>query len=219
MDFWTRLELLRTECDVLKHPFYERWSAGELSRPELARYAGEYRHAVVALAAASRGAADTVDAAQEPALADALREHAREEESHVGLWDDFMGALDANRPCQPNPETLACAEVWAGQPERPLLDSLVTLYTIESAQPAISATKRAGLATHYALGAGAGTAYFELHERLDLEHAAHAKAIICARLSDGQEERLLSQAASVLSANWQLLDGVERVSRALVVSS
>lgn len=29
---------------LLEHPFYRRWEAGELSREELTRYAEQYRH-------------------------------------------------------------------------------------------------------------------------------------------------------------------------------
>src|SRR3954464_14876796 len=53
MEFWSQLEAVRERHDVLTHPFYQRWSAGELTRAELAVYAGQYRHAVVALARAS----------------------------------------------------------------------------------------------------------------------------------------------------------------------
>src|SRR6266487_3883461 len=59
MDLWTRLEQARAACNVLEHPFYQRWSRGELEREELAAYAGQYRHAVVALAEAAAGAART----------------------------------------------------------------------------------------------------------------------------------------------------------------
>src|SRR5262245_15764885 len=51
------IDALRSRHDVLRHPFYRRWSAGELTRAELAHYAGQYRHAVVALARASAQAA------------------------------------------------------------------------------------------------------------------------------------------------------------------
>ena len=44
------IEPARARWNVLEHSFYRRWSAGELSRRELAVYAGEYRHAVQALA-------------------------------------------------------------------------------------------------------------------------------------------------------------------------
>lgn len=209
MDFWTRLEAAREKCNVLEHPFYERWSAGELSRAELAHYAGEYRHAVVALANACRRAAESAQAG-EAGLREELERHAAEEESHVELWDDFARALGTRSAQEPNPETVHCAEVWAGEGERPLLDSLITLYAIEAGQPAISATKREGLRAHYGIGEGPATAYFELHERLDVEHAAASRAMISERMSHADEDRLLGRAERALQANWQLLDGVER---------
>jgi pyrroloquinoline-quinone synthase len=211
MNFWTRLETIREQCNVLEHPFYERWSAGELSADELAHYAGEYHHAVVALASASRSAADLVDPVSERGLRGELEEHAREEEDHIALWEDFASAVGGAPSPNPNPETLTCVDVWAGDPQRPLLDSLVALYAIESGQPAISATKRAGLSTHYAVQEGPATAYFQLHEHLDIEHAEAAKTLISERLQEADEDRLLAQAESVLQANWLLLDGVERV--------
>jgi len=45
-----RLDAERERYHTLRHPFYLRWSAGELTREQLAVYAGQYRHAVVALA-------------------------------------------------------------------------------------------------------------------------------------------------------------------------
>jgi len=88
MDVLARLDQTRAATNVLEHPFYERWTAGELSGPELARYAGEYRHAVLALADASRAAA-----AKAPAGCRAsLQRHAEEEASHVELWDRFADA-------------------------------------------------------------------------------------------------------------------------------
>ena len=51
---WDRIEQARERWNVLRHPFYRRWSAGELSSEELARYSGQYRHAVEAIAALSK---------------------------------------------------------------------------------------------------------------------------------------------------------------------
>ena len=53
---FAQIEAVREAWDVLRHPFYARWSRGELTREELARYAGQYRHAVVALADAAERA-------------------------------------------------------------------------------------------------------------------------------------------------------------------
>jgi pyrroloquinoline-quinone synthase len=206
VDFWSRLEQVRARWNVLEHPFYERWSRGELSGEELATYAGEYRHAVVALADAAAGAAEAAG----PELRPQLESHAAEERAHVALWDRFADAAGASADAEPTPETTACARAWAGGPNRPLLRSLVALYAIESGQPPIAETKRAGLREHYGFGEDGAGAYFDLHTELDHEHAAAERALIEARLEGADEDSLLVTAESVLRANWELLDGVER---------
>jgi pyrroloquinoline-quinone synthase len=189
---------------VLRHPFYLRWNAGELTRAELRGYAGEYRHAVVALAAASQAAADRApDASTRRQLAD----HAAEERAHVALWDDFCASLGAGPDARPIPETLHCARAWAGDEDRPWIETLVTLYAIESAQPEISRTKLDGLHTHYGVEE---TAYFEVHAERDVEHAREEAGLIEAHLEGADHDRLLSVAESALRANWTLLDGVDR---------
>jgi pyrroloquinoline-quinone synthase len=207
MDFWTRLDAVRARHDVLEHAFYERWSRGELTRDELAVYAGEYHHAVVALADASASAAQAADGATRAELA----AHADEEAAHVDLWADFAAAVGGAPSAQPAPETAACAAEWAGEGERDLLHTLVALYAIESAQPAISATKATGLKAFYGLQDGPGTAYFTLHAELDHEHAAAGRALIEPRLAGADEDALLDTAERALRANWELLDGVERL--------
>jgi pyrroloquinoline-quinone synthase len=214
------LDTLRARHDVLRHPFYLRWSAGELSRSELAHYSGQYRYAVLALAAAAAQAAAAVDPALDPRLRAELDEHATEEAAHVALWDGFCAAVGGSATAAASPETADCARAWAGDASRPLLHSLVALHAIEAAQPAIAATKRIGLATHYGLADGAATAYFELHERRDVEHAASSRELIAERLeaeptqsqpSERELRALLDEAEAVLRGNWRLLDGVERV--------
>jgi pyrroloquinoline-quinone synthase len=207
MEFWSRLEDVRSRWNVLEHPFYQRWSAGELTRDELAVYAGEYRHAVVALAGAAAGAA----AAAGPDLAPALRAHAAEEASHIALWDAFADQVGGDVDRAPAPETAACADAWAGD-DRDLLASLVALYAIESGQPAISETKLEGLRAHYGITEGPATEYFSLHAELDKEHAAAERELIEPRLEGADVEALLAEAERVLSANWHLLDGVGRMS-------
>jgi pyrroloquinoline-quinone synthase len=206
VDFWSEIEAVRQRHDVLTHSFYQRWSAGELTSEELAVYAGEYRHAVTALAAASAHAAAVAD----PEHRAGLEEHAREEASHVELLDGFAAALGSDLDREPAPETVACATAWAGE-GRTFLESLVALYAIESTQPAISETKRAGLLEHYGFEDGPATAYFSLHAELDVEHAAAARALIEPRLAQADRDALVAEAERVLEANWELLDGVERL--------
>jgi pyrroloquinoline-quinone synthase len=206
VDLWSRLDDVHARWNVLEHPFYERWSAGGLSREDLARYAGQYRHAVVALAAAADRAAHAADRADFAELA----AHAGEEAAHVRLWDEFAGAAGTDGPQPAKPETAACADAWSDE-RRDLLGHLVALYAIESAQPAISRVKADGLREHYGFATGPATAYFDLHAERDVEHAAEGRDLIAARLEGADEDALVAEAEHVLRANWQLLDGVERL--------
>jgi pyrroloquinoline-quinone synthase len=205
MEFFYRIEAARERWNVLEHSFYRRWSAGELTRDELAHYAGEYRHAVVALADSLAEAARDA----EPELRPELREHAAEEAAHVALWDAFADELDAPADRAPNPETAACVESWTAG--RDTLERLVAAFVIESGQPALSRTKLEGLVGHYGVAEGPATAYFTLHAELDKEHAARTRRLIEERLSGADEGRLLEVAEGALRGNWTLLDGVERV--------
>jgi pyrroloquinoline-quinone synthase len=201
---WTRVEEARRRWDVLRHPFYRRWSAGELSAEELARYSGQYRHAVEAIAVMSETVAQAA-----PGDAD-LRDHAAEERDHVGLWDRFVEATGGSASDPPCPETRECVRAWtdAHDDEDAVLATLARLYAIEGAQPAISRTKREGLTGRYGFADGPATAYFRLHERRDAEHAAEMRAAIEERSRPGDAHHLVAAAEAALRANWRLLDGV-----------
>jgi pyrroloquinoline-quinone synthase len=197
---WERIEEARGRWNVLCHPFYEAWSAGELSREGLARYAGQYRHAVGAIATMSAQAAEAAPRRAE------LARHAAEEESHVELWDRFVIAIGGDREAPPNAETEECVAAWTANDG--LVATLVRLYAIESGQPAISRTKREGLARFYGIDDAASTDYFRLHERRDVEHAAEARELVEEQRESGDEDRVVATAESAFRANWRLLDGV-----------
>ena len=204
MDFFDRLETARSRWNVLEHSFYQRWTAGELSRRELAVYAGEYRHAVGALATALDNAARRA----EPALRAQLAEHAAEEAEHVGLWDQFAHAVGGDITREPREETGACVETWTARDSA--LEDLAAAYAIESGQPEISRIKLDGLVRHYGVEEGPATEYFELHSERDHEHAAATRGVIEERLAAADEQRLLDVAEGALRGNWRLLDGVEK---------
>ncbi len=197
---WERVERARERWNVLRHPFYIRWTAGELTPGELARYSGQYRHAVEAIARASEQAAGAAPDRRE------LRDHALEEREHVALWDGFVAATGGDPDAEPTPETAACVAAWTA--DDGLAANLVTLYAIESAQPEISRVKREGLVSSYGFAAGDGTRYFEVHERLDAEHAAEARRLLEEVAGDADADRLVATAERAYRANWRLLDGV-----------
>jgi pyrroloquinoline-quinone synthase len=197
---WERIETARARWNVLEHPFYQRWSAGELSREELARYSGQYRHAVEAVATISADVAATAPERPE------LRSHAVEEAAHVELWDGFLAAAGGDAGAEPTPETTECVDAWTA--DDGLVANLARLYAIESGQPAISRTKREGLVERYGFADGAGTAYFRVHETRDVEHAAETRELIGELAGRVDADSIVAAAESAFRANWRLLDGV-----------
>ena len=197
---WDRIERSRERWNVLRHPFYQRWSAGELTAEELARYSGQYRHAVEAIADLSSDAADALPGHPE------LRRHAAEEFGHVRLWDGFLEAAGGDVGAEAVPETAACAAEWTSGDDAVAM--LARLYAVESAQPEISRTKREGLLGRYGYSDGSGTAYFKVHEGRDVEHAAEVRELIDEIAEPGDEDRIAAAAESAYRANWRLLDGV-----------
>ena len=194
MELIERLDAVRERWNLLEHPFYKRWSCGELRRDELAHYAGEYRHAVVALA--------------ETAAKSGNDEHAREEAEHVVLWDEFAAAFDADTTRAPSSETHECVAAWTAPGNR--REALAVMYAIEAGQPAVSKAKLDGLAEHYGVAEEEpAAAYFALHSELDHEHAGQSRQALEADGAADDADRLVEVAEAALRGNWTLLDGVE----------
>lgn len=204
--FWTEIDAGRREPGVTSHPFCERWASGELGTGELAAYASEYEHVVVAIAEASARAARLGGGE--------LAVWASAEEEHVSLWRRFAratgwgGHLAWAYAEDPLPETVALASLLRGEARRGLVGHLVTLNAIEAIQAEVSATMLEGLRRNYRFDEEE-TEYFHLHARRDGERMARMRARLDALLEGEELERAARGADAVRRSFRGMLDGVQ----------
>jgi pyrroloquinoline-quinone synthase len=219
-DFFAQLNERVARYDLLTHPYYRAWSAGELTREDLRQYAAEYWSHVSAF--------PTYLSALHASLQDAelrrtvLRNLADEEgidapgaRPHSDLWMDFaqgMGATGAEvRSRKLQPEMAALIAQFRSLMTQSTPAALAALYAYESQVPRIAAEKAAGLRAHY--GADEATCrYFTLHRTADVHHAAVWKDALAEQVAADPElaDQALDAAETAACALWTALDGIER---------
>ena len=112
----TKIDAAIAEKNLLKHPFYQDWQAGKLSRESLQLYAAQYYRHVEAFPKHLR----VLAARTEGPLRDIILENLAEEENpsapHPKLWRDFAAALGVNEDdviyCPALPGTQAVVETF-----------------------------------------------------------------------------------------------------------
>jgi pyrroloquinoline-quinone synthase len=208
----TKIDAAIAEKNLLKHPFYQDWQAGKLSKESLQLYAAQYYRHVEAFPKHLR----VLAARTEGPLRDIVLENLAEEENpaapHPKLWRDFASALGVSEDdvtcCPALPGTQAVVATFreiAG--DRPVAESVAALYAYESQVPEIAATKIDGLKKFYGFDKPEGLAYFTVHEQADREHRAAWRNWLEEHAS-GNEEEILATTHQALDALWGALDAV-----------
>jgi pyrroloquinoline-quinone synthase len=189
------LDDVTARWNLLEHSFYQRWTRGELTRAELCDYAGQYAHVVRAVP----GWLEQVRGGDSAEVA----RHAAEEKSHIALWYRFGEALglgsDEIRSAPANAATARL--IQRGDELAARGEAAPLVWALEAQTPAIAIAKLTGLAAFYGIGPDTGGEYFDVHQHMDIEHAAELRALC----SNGSET-----AAGVMSESlWDLLTSVE----------
>jgi len=215
--FWIKAEQEIEKYDLLQHPFYQAWSAGELTKEDLKFYAEQYFHQVSQFptyltALHSRLPEGSL---RRDVLANAYAEEC-EGMAHSDLWLRFaegMGGAETDpagkMPILEMSDLLKTFRALAK--EAPVAAAFGALFAYESQVPKIAAEKRKGLKNFY--GADDRTcSYFTLHEKADIHHANVWRKIISALVE--QDDRQAAEALQGISraarALWTALDGIER---------
>ena len=176
--------------NLLQHPFYRAWEAGELPLDALQAYAREYGAFI----------------AQMPLGWETLNdaETAEEEREHAALWSDFAAGLDTAVGAAELPavaKLVSQSQDWFRQPEQ----ALGALYAFEVQQPATAKSKLEGLKAHYDLPASVEP-YFEEHSHN--EHEAEKLLARMQGLSAEQQATALDAAEGMSQALWDALSDI-----------
>jgi pyrroloquinoline-quinone synthase len=208
-----RLDQATAKRRLLNHPFYEAWSDGSLTMADLRHYSTQYWRQVEAFPEHLRSIAGALPPSTPRRIVESnLRDEV--EGDHAGLWLKFAEALGiASSAVMATPaeaETARSVNAFASATERSPQYALGMLYGYESQTPEVAETKIAGLKNNYGIE-GPAVDYFELHGRVDVEHASELAEAIALAADDGSIAEAEAGATAGAEAIWLLLDGVERV--------
>jgi len=202
--------------DLLTHPFYQAWSAGQLTAHDLRDYAADYYHHVAAFPTYLSALHSRMpDGVVRRSVLRNLCDEELEGAAHSDLWLDFAEGLGADRDAvragQPSPavETLVAA-FRSRMQSATLVEALAALYAYESQVPRIAREKAVGLRRFY--GAEGNTCrYFDLHQTADLEHARIWREQIEHEVATNPDAATsaVEAADDAAAALWCALNGIE----------
>lgn len=216
-DLCDRIDAIIAEKSILKHPFYQRWQAGELTLDELKGYACQYYHHVLAFpryVSGTHANCDTLEDRQE--LLENLREEEEGPNNHPELWLKFGEAIGLDRSDMtdvvPLPETTALDETFTRiTKDSPFIAGIAALYAYESQVPEVAGTKMEGLKQYYGVNSPDGLRFFVVHHSLDVEHSRVTRNMVARYAEDSSNDETATQAvAEACDALWGFLDGCYR---------
>jgi pyrroloquinoline-quinone synthase len=221
--FFEQLEASIAKYDLLCHPFYKAWAAGELTRDDLREYARQYYHHVEAFPQYLAEFALQLEESdlRRAVLANMCDENGTADSSgkdsvpHSELWLDFAEGMGARRddvvlhlPLAEINELMQCFHHAASEntPE----EALAAFYAYESQVPRVAKEKERGLREMY--GADDKTCgYFTLHATADIYHSNVWRKQLERRIEANPEaaQAALDAAENTAKLLWQALDGIE----------
>lgn len=194
MDVRAELNAIVEKYDLLNHPFYQAWSAGELPKEALAMYAAEWGNFVAQVPKGWAAHGDEAIAA--------------EEVTHVALWDDFASSLGTQVAAPTISEmkglVAACDKNFSDD-----VASVGALYAFEAQQPKTSTSKLAGLKEWYSVGSK-GEEYFRIH--CDDIHEMEILAQRAEKMGPADQARTVAACEETAKALWDALTGVQNAS-------
>jgi pyrroloquinoline-quinone synthase len=201
---------------LLKHPFYQAWSHGEVALDTLGSYAGQYyqfeRSFPKYVAAAYARIDDPVG--RRALLGNLLDEEGRDP-THPELWLRFAEGLGLARSEVERAQALPATRRLLATYERHAVrgtagSALGALYAYESIFPEVAAEKARGLAKFYGVRDERALEFFRVHTEADVEHSAAERRLIGAELAHGSSKTVERSVDETVDAWWRFLDAFVR---------
>jgi pyrroloquinoline-quinone synthase len=234
-EFFEQLDARIGEYDLLCHPFYKAWSAGELTRHDLREYAQDYYHHVEAFPSylAALGMRLEEGELRRAVLANMCdekgvdgrpgRDSVPQAVPHSELWLDFAEGMGSSRNLEwhsPVPEIRQLIRHFQqvaseGSPE----DAIAAFYAYESQVPRVATEKERGLRAMYAAD-DKTCGYFALHATADVYHSRVWRKQLEKRIAAHPEaaDAALDAAENAARILWKALDGIEARRTALAAA-
>jgi len=213
--WWKEVEEILEAKSLLKHPFYQAWTMGTLTKEDLSFYARQYYQQESRF---PRYVSAVHSNCPELTVRQALLENLQHEESgpenHPELWLRFAGSVGASRQSVAEAglegSTKSCVETFDRLTRGSWQSGLAALYAYEAQQPAVAQTKIEGLKKNYGLASQDALGFFEVHAKIDAWHSESEKKILLEQVEKNPQlkdeiKKSVSEACDALNT---LLDGV-----------
>jgi pyrroloquinoline quinone (PQQ) biosynthesis protein C len=199
----SRLSDALSDRRLLTHPFYRRWEGGGLQPAELREYAEQYRHFEAALPGLLAAA---LEASPSPRARQLLQRNLDDEtaqgESHLELFDAFREEVGGRQDAPAGPAMEALLDAYREAASRGATSALAAIATYEVQAADVARTKADSLRSQYGVTAR-GTLFWDVHSRLDQDHAAWVVEALEELTAD--EAEVSATAERVAGAWWDFL--------------
>jgi pyrroloquinoline-quinone synthase len=198
---------------LLKHKFYQMWSAGSLSLDDLRGYSKEYFQLVRAVPVLVENVLRQVTPEIEKNYAPSatIKHNLEEEKEHIALWISFADSIGVTEKelfeYASSVKTQEAVSEMLRLTNESFSAGISMLYTYEKQLPEISTKKIEGLVKFYGVQNNKALDYFRIHEKVDIEHAKLWRSLL--DLQSASHHPTILDAASVsLKCQNMILDGV-----------
>ena len=199
----SEIDRIIEERSLLKHPFYQSWSDGKLTRGALAGYSKEYYQLVKAVPIFMT---QLIESAPQY-MQNELDFNQQEEFSHINLWQKFAAELGVSYEELNNHDGLYTTN-HAISGLHCIMTSFssgsAAMYALEKEIPKISQIKLEGLAEFYGLTNENVTRYFKEHMEADIRHVKSWRNII--EGLTGNDQEIISAVEGSVTCQNLLLD-------------